>query len=267
MHLPDPVRSPAVTVIDLQVNPAVLDWPAIRDVALAAEATGVGAFLVFDHLAGLPLGGSSMIECFSLLGALAEATSTIELGTMVANVWNRRPGTLVTAAASVTHLSGRPFHLAVGAGASPTSRWAAEQIATGAHVEPDVATRHQRVSDVIELAGAQWSPDRPEALSTFPLPRHRPSIMVGVNGLVLARLAGSIADGIVVPWRHERRNEMFDAANEAAGDRPFIRTTYHVYDPDLFDPEHPVRAEMSERRIDRLVLAEFGTVPKLPASV
>jgi len=256
-----------VTVIDLQVNPAVLEWPAIRDVALAAEASGFGSFHVFDHLAGLPLGGETTIECFSLLGALAEATSSIELGTMVANVWNRQAGTLVSAAASIAQLSDRPFHFGIGAGASPTSRWAAEQLAVGAHIEPDLAVRRERVREVIDLARAQWSADRPAALSTFPLPRPRPSIVVGVNGPVLARVAGTIADGIVVPWRHHRREEILDAANEAAHDRPFVRVAYHVFDPDLFDPAHPVRVAMSDRRIDRLVLAAFETVPKLPMSV
>ena len=48
--------------------------------------------------------GDRMLECFTLLGALAATTSTIELGVLVANVWNRQVGTLVSAAASVLAL-------------------------------------------------------------------------------------------------------------------------------------------------------------------
>lgn len=252
-------------IVDLQVSPAVLDWSEIRDLARAAEAAGFGAFHVFDHLAGLPLGGRQMIECFSLLGALAEATSTIELGTMVVNVWNRHVGTLISAAASVTALSGRQFHLGIGAGASPTSPWAAEQHAVGAYVEPDVAARHRRVSEVLDLAEATWRPDRHEALSTFPLPSPPPSIILGVNSTVLARLAGERADGINLQWNRPRRDEYLAAADEAAGDRPFVRTAYHTYDRALLDPDHPIRREMADRRIDRLVLAEFAGVPDLPS--
>ena len=256
-----------MTVIDVQVNPAVMGWPAIRESALAAESAGFGAFHVFDHLGGVALGGTSMIECFSLLGALSEATSTIELGTMVANVWNRAPGTLVTAAASIAHLSGRRFHFGVGAGASPTSRWAAEQRAVGHRIETDVEVRHARVERVLELAAAEWSTDRPDELSTFPLPSPTPITIVGVNGPELARIAARSADGINVPWNHPRRAEILAAANDVAGERPFVRTAYHVYDPALFDPTHPARVEMSRQRIDRLVLAEFGSSPTFPRSV
>ncbi|MFW2334806.1 LLM class flavin-dependent oxidoreductase [Ilumatobacter sp.] len=256
-----------MTVVDVQVSPAVNDWAAVRDVALAAEAAGFGAFHVFDHLAGLPLGGDSMIESFSLLGALAEATTTIELGTMVANVWNRQIGTLITAAASIAHLSGRQFHLGVGAGAAPTSRWANEQHAVGHRVEPDMVERQRRVQDVIDLAAASWTRDRSDHLSTFPLPSPTPSIIVGVNSIALSRVAGRCADGINVQWNRPRRDDYLAAANEAAGDRPFIRTAYHPYDPALLDEEHPTRVAMTERRIDRLVLAEFGTSPQLPANV
>lgn len=245
----------------------MLAWPAIRDVALEAEAAGFGAFHVFDHLAGVALGGDSMLECFSLLGALAEATSTIELGSMVVNVWNRQIGTVVAAAASIADISGRPFHFGIGAGASPTSRWAAEQLAAGHHIERDVEARHQRVQDVLDLAASTWSADRPSELSTFALPSSVPSVIIGVNSVQLSRLAGMSASGINVPWNHPRRAEFYAAADAAAGDRPFVRTAYHVFEPELLDAEHPTRVEMAEQRIDRLVLAHFGTDPKLPASV
>jgi len=256
-----------MTVIDVQVSPAVLDWAGIREAALAAEAAGFGAFHVFDHLAGLPLGGDSMIESFALLGALAEATTTIELGAMVVNVWNRQVGTLVTAAASVAHLSGRHFHLGIGAGSSPAGPWAAEQHAAGHHVEPELVERQQRVQHVLDLAASSWAPDRSDHLATFPLPSPTPTIIVGVNSVSLSRLAGRSADGINVQWNRPRRDEFLAAADTAAGERRFLRTAYHAYDPALLDPEHPTRLEMTERRIDRLVLAEFGASPKFPPSV
>jgi len=256
-----------VTIIDLQVSPAVLAWPEIRETALRAEAAGFGAFHVFDHLAGVALEGDAMIECFSLLGALAEATSTIELGTMVVNVWNRQVGTLVTAAASIAHVSDRQFHLGIGAGASPASAWAAEQRAVRAHVEPTVAARHERVREVIDLAASTWRVDREEQFSTFPLPSPAPKIIVGVNSTALSRLAGERADGINVKWNHPGHDEFLAAADEAAGDRPFIRTAYLSYERGLLDADHPTRIEMADRRIDRLVLAVFGSAPDLPASV
>ena len=256
-----------MTVLDVQISPAVNDWAAIRDAALVAESAGFGAFHVFDHLAGRSLGGDTMIEGVALLGALAEATSTIELGAMVMNVWNRQVGTLVAAAASIAHLSARRFHFGIGAGAAPDSRWAAEQLAVGHVVESDLAARQRRVGEVLDLARATWRDDRTEHLSTFPLPSPVPSLIVGVNSVGLSELAGRLADGINVPWNRPGRDDFLAAADAAAGDRPFVRTAYHTFDPGLLDPDHPARVEMTERRIDRLVLAHFGPATDLPGSV
>lgn len=256
-----------MTILDLQVSPAAMPWSAIRETAHAAEAAGFGAFHVFDHLAGIPLRGTSMIECFALLGALAESTDAIELGAMVVNVWNRQVGTTVSAAASIASLSGRRFHFGIGAGAAPDSVWAAEQRAAGAFVEPELATRHQRVADVIGLARRTWSTERADDLATFPLPSPTPSIIVGVNSVPLARLAGRLADGINVQWGKPHRHECLAAADAEAGDRTFVRTAYHVYDEALLDPDHVTRREMAEQRIDRLVLAHFGPTLTMPESV
>ena len=116
--------------VDVQLNPAQSGWPELRDMALAAEAAGYGAVWVYDHLAGASIGGDTMLETFSFLGALAVSTSTIELGTLVVNVNNRAPGLLAVAAASIVAISGRPLHLGLGAGTSPTSRWAAVRLSS-----------------------------------------------------------------------------------------------------------------------------------------
>lgn len=244
-------------LVDIQFSPASTTWPGLRAAAIEAEERGFAAIHVFDHLAGVALGGSTMLECFTLLGGLAAVTERIELGTMVANVWNRQVGTLVTAAATVSEMSGRSFLLGIGAGASPTSDWAIEQRSVGADLEPDLRRRHARVESVIDLAEAEWRSDRAEEFSTFPLPSPRPTMIVGVNSLGLSRLAGRRADGINVQWNHPRRDEFLAAADAEAAGRPFLRTAYISYDVSLLDPTHPTRLQMAERRIDRLVLAVF----------
>jgi alkanesulfonate monooxygenase SsuD/methylene tetrahydromethanopterin reductase-like flavin-dependent oxidoreductase (luciferase family) len=258
----------AVTVVDIQLSPARTDWPTLRAATVEAERRGFGAVHVFDHLAGLPLRGHTVLECFALLGALCEVTERVELGTMVANVWNRQAGTLVTAAASIALMSSRRFQLGIGAGASPTSPWAEEQRRVGAHVEPDLADRHLRVEHVLDLTEQQWAADRDDRFATFPRPDIRPITIVGANSVRLARLAAARADGINVQWRHPRRDEFLAAADEVAGDRPFLRTAYTEYHPDLLDPEAPDRRAMTARGIDRLVLAVFDDLAAwVPGSV
>jgi alkanesulfonate monooxygenase SsuD/methylene tetrahydromethanopterin reductase-like flavin-dependent oxidoreductase (luciferase family) len=249
-----------VTVVDIQLSPTQCDWSELRDASLAAEELGFGALWVFDHLAGIALGGRTMLECFTLLGALAEATSTIELGTLVANVWNRQVGTLVSAAASVAIIAGRQLHLGIGAGTSPRSPWAAEQVAVGAELRDSLADRHARVAEVLDLAEREWSPDRAAEHATFPLPSPVPTRIVGVNSVALSRLAGARADGINAVWTHPRRDEFFAAADAAAADagRTISRTVWAFYDPGLLDAEHPTRVEMAAAGIDRLILVQLG---------
>lgn len=246
-----------MTTVDIQFSPANTDWPTLRFAARTAEARGYGALWVLDHLAGVPLGGSSMLEAFTLLGALAEATDQIELGTMVANAWNRQVGTLVSAVGSVALIADRQVHFGVGAGAAPGSRWAEEQHAVDASLEADLAMRQRRVGDVLALADAEWADDRDERFATFPLPRPRPTTIVGANSEALCRLAGERADGVNIVWRHARRDALIESARDAAGRRPFSVTTYAVFDPGLLDPAHPERIEMVERGVDRIVLAVF----------
>jgi alkanesulfonate monooxygenase SsuD/methylene tetrahydromethanopterin reductase-like flavin-dependent oxidoreductase (luciferase family) len=249
-----------VTVVDIQLSPTRCEWSELREACLAVEEQGFGTLWVFDHLAGVALGGDTMLECFTWLGALAEVTSTIELGTLVANVWNRQAGTLVSAAASVVRISGRQLHLGIGAGTSPGSPWAAEQRAVGAELQPAIEARHARVAQVLDLTERVWAPNRTAEFATFPLPSPVPTRIVGVNSVALSRLAGARADGINVPWHHARRDEFFAAADEAAAaaDRTVSRSVWSHYDADLLDPEHPVRLEMSANRIDRVILVELG---------
>jgi len=253
-----------VTIVDVQFSPAHCDWAELRDACLAADAGRFGALWVYDHLSGRTLaGGQTNLECFSLLGALAELTSRIELGSLVANVWNRQVGTLVTAAASVAIISGRQFHLGLGAGTSPRSRFAGEQLAVDAYIADSLEARHSRVEEVLDLTERMWSRDRDEAFAGFPLPSPAPTRIVGVNSVSLSEVAGRRADGVNVPWHQPWRDECLAAASAEAArhGRPFVRTVWTYFDPDLIDPDHPQRIRMADLDIDRLILAELGRPP------
>ena len=243
------------TTVDVQLNPARSAWPELREMALTAEAAGYGALWVYDHLAGTSIFGDTMLETFSLLGALAVSTTTIELGTLVVNVNNRTPGLLAVAAASIVAISGRRLHLGLGAGTSPTSRWASEMHAVGQPIIPMLADRHAHLGAVLDVLERVYDPDRPPELATFPLPAPRPSVLVGVNSVELATLAGARADGINVDWVGRRRDDLLAAAAAARGDRPgFLLTAWAFWSPDLVDPSSTERRAMDERGIDRLVL-------------
>jgi alkanesulfonate monooxygenase SsuD/methylene tetrahydromethanopterin reductase-like flavin-dependent oxidoreductase (luciferase family) len=251
-------------LIDVQFTPARNSWPALREATLAAESAGFAAAWVFDHLAGSSLGGESVLEPFTLLGALAATTTSIGLGTLVANVANRQPAVLAVGAASVAAIAARPVLLGVGAGSSPRGRWAAEMQVVGQPIAPSLSERHALVERTIDLTEAMWSPDRGAEWATFPLPHWPVPVIVGASSVPLARLAGRRAQGINVAWHHPRRDELLAAATDAfaASGRSgaFAVTAWSRWSDALLDGDHPERRAMADQGIDRLVLAEHGVV-------
>ena len=77
-----------------RVDRSYATWPELRSLALEAEAMGVDTLWVPDHLQR-SLGGGERIgfwECWTIVTALAEATSTVGIGPHVACTGFRNPG-------------------------------------------------------------------------------------------------------------------------------------------------------------------------------
>ena len=235
MHL-----SAATVKIDIQYSPGTNDWPVLRDAILRAEADGYDTTWVFDHFDGAMIQGDRpMLECFTLLGALADATSTIGLGTLVANVANRHPAVLAAAASSVQRISGGRLTLGLGAGTSPNSKWSEEHVARGIPLQ----ARHRRSP----CGSRRTDPVDPRASRS----RFRSSSASTV--FAWQRSPAQVADGINVRMTNERAGEFVKAARDAAGNRPFEISGW------TFDEVDDVRDQAEELGLDRLVLTRLGT--------
>jgi alkanesulfonate monooxygenase SsuD/methylene tetrahydromethanopterin reductase-like flavin-dependent oxidoreductase (luciferase family) len=244
--------------LDVLYSAGTHTWPELRDKVLQAEAEGFGTAWVLDHMSGAVLSNPHMLECFTLAGALAGATSRIGIGTLVANAANRTPGMTVTAAASVQEISGGRFVFGLGAGAAPGTPWSREHDVLGIPLAESMQRRHDRVADVLDLCDALWDPLRADKWTGFPLPSPRPPVLLGVNSVALAKVAGSRCDGINVRLDHPGIGRFFQAARDARAEStkptPLELTAWTPMSEAAFDPDGEAQRRVAELGGDRLIL-------------
>lgn len=91
-------------------------WADIARAADTAEALGFSGIFLFDHLVPLGSPDRPVVEMVSALGALAAATSTLKVGTLVMRVPLRGEQLSGRVAATASALAPGRFILGVGAG-------------------------------------------------------------------------------------------------------------------------------------------------------
>jgi alkanesulfonate monooxygenase SsuD/methylene tetrahydromethanopterin reductase-like flavin-dependent oxidoreductase (luciferase family) len=101
---------------DLLFDPFGGRWDDLREAAVLAEAAGFDGLWLYDHLAGSAHRAAHVLECWTVLSALAAAVPRVTVGSLVLNVANRDPGTLAVMAATLQEVSGGRLLLGVGAG-------------------------------------------------------------------------------------------------------------------------------------------------------
>src|ERR1700722_20950 len=94
-------------------------FAVVRQQAVEAEASGFDTVLVMDHFYQLPGLGrpeQEMIECYTLLSALAQHTSRVRLSSLVTGNTYRHPSLLAKSVTALDIVSGGRAQLGIGAG-------------------------------------------------------------------------------------------------------------------------------------------------------
>jgi len=129
----------------------------LAEAARAAEEAGFDAISVPDHVHQNRVGGgpaSPMFEAYTVLGALALATSSATLFSLVSPVTLRAPGLLAKAVTTLDVISGGRAVLGVGAG------WdAAEHEAYGIEF-PGLGERFSRLDEELAICRAMFGTER-----------------------------------------------------------------------------------------------------------
>jgi F420-dependent oxidoreductase-like protein len=196
--------------------------PRLAAIAQSAEANGFASLWVMDHFFQLPpdtgWGGPDepMLEAYTTLGYLANATERIALGPLVAGVHFRHPGLLLKTATTLDVLAGGRTYLGLGAG------WY-EREARGLGVPwPERRERFEWLEETLRLATRMWSGDRSPVdgrhvrlaepiLNPMPVSAPRPRILIGGGGeRRTLRLVAEYADAcnILVPAPGESRHKL-----------------------------------------------------------
>jgi F420-dependent oxidoreductase-like protein len=164
----------------------------------AAEAAGFDGFWVVDHMWGRGVPDVPCLEGWSLVSALAEATTTLRLGVLVTCNSYRNPGMLAKAAATADHVSGGRVELGIGAG------WMEEEYAAYGFDFPGVRTRLDQLAETLEIVTRLFTQPRTTVDGRFyrfvdapfepkPVQRPMPITIGGAGPKVLMKLVARYA--------------------------------------------------------------------------
>ena len=193
---------------------------AVVRAAVAAEQLGCRRVWIPDE-------GLAARECWVTLGAVAAATTSVEVGTGITNAYTRHPGMTAAAVATLDEASNGRAALGIGAGGALTlTALAIERRA------PIAAMR-----ELVTTSRALWSGETVDGdgvtggFRGARLGYGRPDIPVWLagRGPRVMRLAGELADGFILSFVHKELIGEHVAAIRGAADehgRPHPRLCY-----------------------------------------
>lgn len=183
----------------VQLLPSV-PWDELRRRVLWLEELGVEAVALADHFVDWTNPASPWFEAWSVLPALAEATSTIRLTTVVTQIPLRHPAMLARQVLTLDHISHGRIELGLGTGLTidPSYRMAGLPNWTAAE-------RVARFGEYVDLVGQLLAQEETTYAGRFyqvdgalmnprPVQQPRPPLLAAALGPRMMRHAAQFAD-------------------------------------------------------------------------
>lgn len=204
-------------------------WPAILEMAQAAEAVGFDSVWVADHMLFRFDDGEEMgrWEAWTLMAGLAAATKTLQIGPLVSCMSFRNPAMLAKMAETVDEISQGRFILGMGAG------WHEPEYAAFGFPFDHRVSRFEEGIEIIHgllrTGRSDFSGNWYETRNAVIRPRGpRPGgipLMIGSNGERMLKMTAKYADAWNTTWLSEPADVVpllgpVDAACEAIGRDP-----------------------------------------------
>jgi probable F420-dependent oxidoreductase len=177
-----------------------ISYNGVRKVALEAEKYGLDGLFICDHLMGRneETYRQPCLDPWVTLGALAQATKKISIGTLVSAAGFRYPSLLAKMGATLDHASGGRLQLTIGAG------WHEPEYKAYGIPFPPVGERMQQLREALQIIRSMWTQDQAtfagksfeiDGAWCYPRPVS-PKIWVGGGGeKSLLRIVADLADG------------------------------------------------------------------------
>ena len=161
-------------------------FDAVVAQAREAEQAGFDTVLVMDHFYQLPGIGpaeNAMLECYTTLGALATATSTVQLSALVTGNTYRNPAMLAKTVTTLDVVSGGRAILGIGAG------WFEKEHDEYGYDFGTFTERFEKLEEALQIIGPMLRGEQPtftgkyyRVTNALNNPRVRPSVPVMLGG-------------------------------------------------------------------------------------
>ncbi len=142
-------------------------YEEVRAIALEAESAGFDSLWVLDHLHAFPRpDDEQLLECWTVLSALAAETTRIRLGTLVLNMNNRNPALLAKMATTLDAISNGRLEFGIGAGGTNRAKtqkdlgYEYEFDAYGMSFPLQPSVRIEKLDEGLEIIKRMWTQAR-----------------------------------------------------------------------------------------------------------